>query len=210
MNRKILLIFVAFMVVAVMATSIAAAKPWNYPKNNPKFEQYGTTINFDFTNLVTANYVATAGLEAANKVVVVYEEQAIAGYQIRIGEDGPGQRVYNLGEDFTYSGVATITVWNPILPYEFDPANPMMTIFLAGSKYHMRVDYMYDFSAVPGGLEGTITMLALVTGDSSSPLGDSKPMFITSLQGTGDFRNVQIQATGAGLGHSGVVMGWPE
>lgn len=211
MNKKIFGVFISLLAVAILVTPLAVAKPWNYPKNNPNFEQYETTINFMFENLVEATYAATTGLEEANKVVVVYEEQAIAGYQIRIGEAGPGQRVYNLGEDFAYYGVSTITVWDPILPYEFDPANPMMTLFLAGSKTHWRVDYMYDFSAVPGGLEGTIRMLALITGDSEPGLlGESKPMFITSVEGTGDFANVQIQATGAGLGHGGVVIGWPE
>jgi hypothetical protein len=209
MKKKILLITLTLLVVLMLATPLAAAKPWNYSKNNPKFEQYSTTINFTFENLVLATYAATAGLEEANKVVVVYEEQAIAGYQIRIGEAGPSQRVYNLGEHFAYYGVATITTWNPILPYEFDPTNPMMTLFLAGSKTHWRVDYMYDFGDGDGGLDGTITMLALITGNSESPWV-SKPMFITSLQGTGDFANVQIQATAAVPGHAGVVIGWPE
>jgi hypothetical protein len=210
-NRKIIVVFVALMAMAMLAPSIVAAKPWDYPKNNPKFEQYGVTINFNFANLVAATYAATAGLEEANKVVVVYEEQAMPGYQIRIGEDGPGQRVYDVGEDFAYYGVGTITTWNPILPYAFDPANPMMTLFLIGSKMHWRVDYMYDFGDGDGGLDGTITMLALVTGDSVSVFDpDVKTMFITSVEGTGDFSNVQIQAKGAGTGHEGVVIGWPE
>jgi hypothetical protein len=210
-NKKVLGLALVLLFLAMLAAPLVSAKPWNYPKNNPKFEQYGVTINFDFTNLVIATYMATAGLEEANKVVVVYEEQAIPGYQIRIGEDGPGQRVYNLGEDFAYYGVTTITVWNPILPYEFDPTNPMMTLFLIGTKTHWRVDYMYDFSAVPGGLEGTIKLLALITGDSESIFDpEIKPMFITSIEGTGDFSDIKIQATSGGTGHEGVVLGWPE
>jgi hypothetical protein len=210
-NMKIIVVFVALMVMAMLAPSIVAAKPWDYPKNNPKFEQYGVTINFNFANLIAATYAATAGLEEANKVVVVYEEQAMPGYQIRIGEDGPGQRVYNVEEDFAYNSIATITTWNPILPYAFDPANPMMTLFLMGTKTHWRVDYTYDFSAVPGGLDGTLTMLAMVTGNSESVFDpDIKTMFITSIEGTGDFSDVQIQAKGAGTGHAGVVIGWPE
>jgi hypothetical protein len=210
LNRKILLTVLPFVIV-LLITPLVAAKPWNYPKNNPEFEQYGVTINFTFANLVAATYAATAGLEEANKVVIVYEEQAIEGYQIRIGEDGPGQRIYNVGEDFAYYGVGTIVTWNPILPYAFDPTNPMMTLFLMGSKTHWRVDYMYDFGDGDGGLDGTITMLALVTGNTASVFDpDAKPMFITSIEGTGDFSDVQIQATGGGLGHAGVVLGWPE
>lgn len=210
MGRKILLSATIFLLVAILATPvIASAKPWEYPKNNDKFEQYGVTISFIFENLVTETYAATAGLDEANKVVIVFEEQPIAGYEIRIGEEGAGQRVYAIGEDFVYSGVGTLTVWNPILPYAFDPANALQTLFLTGEKYHFRVDYTYDFSAIPGGLEGTITMMALVSGNSESVLAD-KPMLITSLQGTGDFANVNIKATGSGTGHEGIVSGWPE
>lgn len=208
-NKKVLGLALVLLFLAMLAAPLVSAKPWNYPKNNPKFEQYGVTINFDFTNLVIATYMATAGLEEANKVVVVYEEQAIEGYQIRIGEDGPGQRVYDLGEDFAYYGVTTITTWNPILPYAFDPMNPVETIFLAGSKTHWRVDYMYDFG--DGGLDGTITMLALITGDPESIFDpEIKDMFITSIEGTGDFSDIKIQARSGGTGHEGVVLGWPE
>ena len=210
MNKKILVSFVALLVVSMTLTPFALAKPWNYPKKNPKFEQYGVTISFSFENLIAETYVATADLEEANKVVIVCDEQPMPGYQIRIGEEGPGQRVYNYGEDFDYIGVDTLTVWNPVLPYAFDPENALMTLFLGGEKYHFRVDYMYDFSAFAGGLSGTIKLVALVTGNSELVLG-GKPMLITSLQGTGDFANVQIQATaGATGGHEGVVIGWPE
>ena len=210
LNRKILLTVLPFVIV-LLVTPLVSAKSWDYPKTNPKFEQYGVTVNFTFANLVAATYAATDGLEEANKVVVVYEEQAIEGYQIRVGEDGPGQRVYNVGEDFAYYGVGTIVTWHPILPYAFDPANPMMTLFLMGSKTHWRVDYMYDFGDGDGGLDGTIKLLALTTGDTISAFDpDAKTMFITSIEGTGDFSNVQIQAKGAGTGHEGVVIGWPE
>ena len=133
------------------------------------------------------------------------------GYQIRIGEDGPGQRVYDVEEDFAYISTSTITTWNPILPYAFDPDNAMMTLFLMGTKTHWRVDLTYDFSAVPGGLEGTITLVALVTGNTASVFDpDAKAMLITSTECTGDFSNVKIQATSGGTGHVGVVIGWPE
>ena len=53
-------------------------------------------------------------------------------------------------------------------------------------------------------------MLALVTGNSELVLG-GKPMFITSVEGTGDFADVTILATaGPTGGHAGVVLGWPE
>ena len=210
MNRKILVAIASLFAISMMLTPIAYAKPWEYPKNNNKFEEFGVTFGFSWAGFVGATYAATAGLEeGANKVVVNVAETAVS-YQIRIGEAGPGQRIYNLGEDFTYSGQITLTVFDPILPYAFNPMNPIGTLFLGGRMHHFRVDYMYDFSAVLGGLDGTITMLALVTGNDLMLQPDTKPMFITSLQGTGDFKNVQIQATAISPNHMGVVSGWPE
>jgi hypothetical protein len=74
----------------------------------------------------------------------------------------------------------------------------------------MKVDYIYDFSAVPGGIEGTLRMQSEITGDGS-PLVFS----INSLSGTGDLQNVQIKATSMpqsgtyNFAHNGIVIGWP-
>lgn len=203
---------IVFMLIAVLATPLVSAKPWEYPKNNDKFEQFGVTYNFDWSNYM----VAAAGLEWAKKVVITFEEQPTSLYQVRIGEDGPGQRVYNQWDpisetgDFQYSGVATLTVWDPVLPWVFDPTDVIGTFFVQGSKQHFRVDYTYDFSAVPGGLEGTLTLAAIVSGNSLV-LGGDKAMHIFSTTGTGDFRNVNVQATaGPDATHMGIVAGWPE
>jgi hypothetical protein len=214
-NRKILLTVLALATV-LLATPLVSAVPWTYPKNNDKFELFGTTIAFDYSRIVAANYAATAGLGAgdANKITVIVDELALPSYQIRIGE-GADQKVYNLYDpatntgDFTYSGVEKIVTYDPVLPYVFDPTNPFATILVQGSKQHFRVDYVYDFSAVPGGLDGTITMLALVTGNSLVFSGD-RSMSIVSVKGTGDFANVQIHATSTATGHEGNVFGWPE
>ena len=208
LNRKIMIILASLLLISIMLTPLAVAKPWEYPKNNDKFEMFGVTIGFTFENLIAANYAATAGLDEANKVVVIYEEQPTAAYEIRIGE-GASMRTYNIGEDFTYSGVGTVTTWNPILPYAFDPTNIPGTLFVPGDRQHFRVDYTYDFGEGDGGLDGTITMLALLTGNSVI-FGGEVVMKITSLQGTGDFQNVNIQAAGVSGGHGGVVIGWPE
>lgn len=208
MNKKVLIMAVALMAVAMLATPLVSAKPWEYPKNNAKFEEFGVTFGFDWQGFIMAEYAATAGLEDAEKVVVICPETPTT-YQIMVGEAGPGQRVYNLGEDFTYSGQMTFTVFDPVLPYAFDPSNPVGTLFIGGRMQHFRVDYMYDFSAVPEGLDGTITMVALVTGNGLV-LGGDHPMFITSIKGTGDFQNVQIKATAVPPNHMGVVTGWPE
>ena len=205
MNKKIFGILVTLLAVTMMLTPFALAKPWNYPKNNAKFEEFGVTFGFDWSGFVGATYAATAGLEDANKVVVNCPENALS-YEIRVGED----KTYYLDTDFSYTGEMTLTVFDPILPYEFNPLDPVGTLFLGGRMQHFRVDYMYDFSAVSGGLTGTIKMVALVTGNGFVLGDDATPMFITSLQGTGDFKNVQIQATAVAPDHMGIVSGWPE
>jgi hypothetical protein len=204
--KKKILIFATLLVLSITLTPFALAKPWNYPKNNPKFEQYGVTYSFDWSNYMTTAY----GLEWSKKVVVTFEEQPTSNYQIRIGEAGPGQRVYNNTIDFMYSGVATLTVWDPVLPYVFDPLDVIGTFFVQGSRQHFRVEYMYDFSAVPGGLEGTLILVAITSGNSLV-LGGDKPMHIFTTMGTGDFKNVNVQATaGPNATHMGIVSGWPE
>jgi hypothetical protein len=201
MKRKILLTVLALAVV-LLATPLVSAVPWTYPKNNEKFEEFGVTYGLDFINtIIPATYAAIAEMDNPNKVVVSYEEVAVS-YEIRVGEAGPDQRIYTLGDDFEYSGVATLTVFDPILPY-----NPAY-VFLLGRMAHMRVDYMYDFGDDDEGLDGTINLVALWTGGEYL----AKAGKITSIKCTGDFQNVQIQAA-PDVGsptHIGVVSGWPE
>ena len=69
--------------------------------------------------------------------------------------------------------------------------------------------YTYDFSAVPGGLDGTIKMIAATKDGVLS---------IRSYEGTGDFRHVQIKAIATStfdtkaltinIVHEGKVCGW--
>ena len=74
------------------------------------------------------------------------------------------------------------------------------------------VNYMYNFSAVPGGLEGTLSMLATMKDAVGS---------IVSVGGTGDFKNVEVKATISpqwydaanlvvNIYHDGMVSGWPK
>jgi hypothetical protein len=200
-------ILALILAVSVILTPLAFAKPWDYPKNNTAFEEYGVIYDLNWGAFIGDEYAATAGLEDPNKLVITHDEIMVV-HEIRIGEDGPGQRVYYLGEDFTYTGKITFTIFDPILPYAFDPSDIYGTLFVAGRMHHFRVDYMYDFGDGDGGLDGTLTMLALITGNDLM-LGE-RPMWITSLQGTGDFQNVKIKATTGGIGHTGIVKGWPE
>ena len=64
---------------------------------------------------------------------------------------------------------------------------------------------MYDFGeddGDPNTIDGTLEMLAITAVEGV--------MRISSKRGTGDLQNVQIMATGAGMGHDGIVIGWPD
>jgi len=188
LNKKVLGIVLTLLFVAMLATPLVSAVPWNYPKNNDKFQSFETTLGIDPLPILFADWEFVPSEEKPNKLIISWVENMLS-YEIKIGETS-----YYLDTDFVYSGVAVCTVWDPIL----DPPSPLPQ----GRIRHFRVDYMYDFSAVEGGIDGTIEMLAL------SRLGE---MSIRSLRGTGDLQNVQIMATGAPpLGHVGIVLGWPE
>jgi len=195
MNKKILVMLVALLVLSITLTPFAVAKPWN-ERNNEKFETFSTTVAFNFEPILTAiaNPEYVPSQDHTNKIIYSWVEEATA-YTITV--DGV---TYSLGTDFEYSGVSVVTtVGEPFTP------NPLLAGMLVGSKEtHFRVDYMYDFSAVEGGIEGTISMLALTTS------GPDRLMYISSLQGTGDLKNVKIWATAAGMGHLGIVSGWPD
>jgi len=195
MNKKILVMAVALLVLSMTLTPFALAKPWN-PRNNEKFQTFSTTLIPNVGNILAAianpEYIPSE--DNPNKVITSWIEEPMAYYEINVGAN-----TYYLGTHFEYTGVAVYTaIGAPFTP------NPDIFGLLVGSKEaKFRVDYMYDFSAVPGGIEGTLTMLAI----TANPGG----MHIRSLQGTGDLQNVQIWATGAdGLGHIGLVSGWPE
>lgn len=93
-----------------------------------------------------------------------------------------GATSYNLGIDFEYTGVATVTAIGA-------PFTPGVLGILQGSKEgKFIVGYMYDFSAISGGIEGSLEMLAIVA--------EEGVMHIRSLRGTARahsiFRIVQL------------------
>ena len=324
MNKKILVSITMLTVLAMLLTPLAIAKPWDFPKNNDKFEEFGVTFNFDFaSSIIPATYTALDETKNPNKVDISFNEIP-QYYEIRVGDDktyyytpmpvwsisgdweflvngvythkytitqtgnaftgsgvhpasgpvtyyelvsgtinqisgavimeavyysdsghtiptgytftaeltinpidfsmdgilssqsdlpivstsGASVDLFPGQNDFTYSGVATLTVFKPILPYA-PLSNLPFSLFLAGEFHHFRVDYMYDFGEGDGGLDGTLTMLATITGNTLFLSGE-KPMWITSLQGTGDFKNVNIKSTAVTPNHSGIVSGWPD
>jgi len=186
MNKKILVLVVGLLVLSITLTPFALAKPWEYPKNNDKFESYYVEHeNLPVTDLVI-DYKPN---EENPKVYVLSWGDNEGYYNITIG----GDKHYFRGIDFAYDQECT---WTAI----GDPV--FIGGMLMGSKSNIwRIEYMFDFTAFPGGIEGTLEMLFVYNNGIIS---------IRSLRGTGNLQNVQIMAT-AVLGiHSGVVIGWPD
>jgi len=200
-NRKVTVLFVALMAVAMFATPLASAVPWA-PKNNAKFEEWYDTGTFSLLMFLQSEHTYTPSLEKINKLVMAFEE-TMSAYEIKV--DG---NTYTLGVDFTYHGLGKDTVIGPV----FD--GPAGLLYPSGGREgQLVVNYMFDFSAKEGGLDGTLQMRAEFNAGG---------MFINSLAGTGDLRNVQIKATQTDEGgfnpvtfdvtvvHRGIVSGWPE
>ena len=195
MNKKILIAFTSFLILAMMLTPLALASSWD-PKNNDKFQTFSTILVPNVANIATAaaNPEYIPSQDNPNKVITSWVEEPMIDYEITVGTN-----TYYLGVDFEYTGVAVLTAIGA--PFT---ANPPFGLIVGSKQRKFRVDYKYDFDAIPGGIEGTLEMLAITAKDGV--------MHIRNLKGTGDLQNVKIQATGieVGLGHIGVVLGWPE
>ena len=193
MNKKILLAFTSFLIVAMMLTPLALARPWN-PKNNEKFLDYDVVVGFDYSVVLeaVANPEFVPSEDKPNKMIISWEEVATTDYTITV--EGVG--TYTCGTDFEYSGVAVYTCIGP--PYTPGPLGMPQ----GSHQNKFRVDYMYDFGDGDGGIDGTLSMLAVTAQD--------EVMWITSVGGTGDLQNVQVFATALAPGHDGIVIGWPD
>jgi len=186
MNKKFLVLVVGLLVLSITLTPFALAKPWEYPKNNDKFESYYVIHeNLPVTDL-EIDYKPN---EENPKVHVLRWGDNEGYYDITIG----GNKHYFRDVDFAYDQECT---WTAI----GDPV--FVGGMLMGSKSNIwRIEYKFDFSAVAGGIEGTLEMLFVYNNGIIS---------IRSLRGTGDLQNVQISATAVLGMHSGVVIGWPD
>jgi len=192
MNKKVFALVVVLLALS-MLTTLVQAKPYT-ERNNEKFERFAVSglpayepWTWDF------RYIPS---EDNPNVIVASWDEVMTDYVITVGAN-----TYHLDTDFTYTGHAVMTIYDP------DPWPPVIPIPYAWSeKWHLRVDYMYDFSAGSSGIEGTIEMLAIFNEGGVS---------INSLRGTGDLKNVQIKATTVtavppNIAHEGIVSGWPD
>jgi hypothetical protein len=202
MNRKSLVIaFVLLSAILLVSPLIGtAAAACNTDRHQDKCQKFGVTASFSFLKILQADHKYIPSADHVKKLVISWDEEFIT-YDITV--DGI---TYSLGKDFTYSGHAVMTFYNPVFD---DPqlGNLYPTAF---SALQERIVYKYDFSAVPGGIDGTIRMIATT---------ENGVLSIRSLCGTGDFRNVHIKATATdtfdeatltvNIFHDGKVSGWP-
>jgi hypothetical protein len=195
-NRKLFVAFAALTVVAMLVAPVVSAKPWA-EKNNEKFQSFLATFVFDetFAQNLELNYKPSE--DEPNIIVATWEENYL-DYSISI--DGS---TYHLGTDFERTGyVRRTAIGAPFIYFPFDVTGAPFGSIIT----HSRVEFMFDFSAVSGGIDGTLEMLS-----SWNVRGETVEISIRSLRGTGDLQNVQIQAT-SGLPSTieGIVIGWPD
>ena len=190
------------LVLALLATTsiiaLAQATPLT-EKNNDKFQTFEVTGSFSMGTVFLGDHQYIPSAEKPNKLVINNDETMLT-YDLTV--DG---QTYKLGKDFTYSGHVTWTFFDPVMTNPYYPSSYR--------EIHEIVDYTYDFSAVPGGIEGTMNLQAI---------SNAGGIYINSQSGTGDLQNVQIKAqvTGSSGGqtppyyiliiyHAGLVSDWP-
>ena len=191
MNKKILVITVSLLAVVMLATPLVSAKPWE-EKSNEKFQSFSVILMGGPVNL-TPDYEVTFKPNEENPNVAVQTwGNNIVYNEIVIG----GVKHYLMGVDFEYSQSCKYTaVGSPAMI-------PGYGLYTGSISNHFVINYKYDFSAVSGGIDGTLEMLFLSNNGIVS---------IRSLRGTGELQNVQVMATASlPLGHEGIVIGWPE
>jgi len=203
MNTKVFLVFLlsAAMLISPLAGIVLATNP----STDPTALALSVDSTFSITDVLRGNHTYVPADKAANpvqKLYISYDENFLT-CDIKVGGV-----TYSLGKDFTYTGHADLLYYSPSF------ANPTLG-YLFPSVYsgdESTINYMYNFSAIPGGLEGTLSMLATMKDDVVS---------IVSVGGTSDFMNVQVKATASPqwvetsklidhISHNGAVSGWPR
>jgi hypothetical protein len=203
MNKKIF--FVILLSAAMLISPLAGIVLATTPYTDPTALAWSVDGSYSFYDMLRANHTYVPADKVANpvqKLTLSYNENLLT-CDIKVGGV-----TYSLGKDFTYTGHTDYTFYNPSF------ADPTLGYYYP-SVYggdEATITYMYNFSAVPGGLEGTLSMLATMKNDVFS---------IVSTGGTGDFKNVQVKATNSPIWfeeaklivhtyHTGMVSGWPN
>ena len=184
MNKKVLVIAVALMAVAMLATPmVSTAQACRFRREPP---QSFKVIHSGSLPVTEKTYWPN---EDNPKMIVQRWGNNIVDYEIIIGEE----HHYKLGVDFEYDQKCVwIAVGAPFIPY--------LGILMGSESNLWIITYEFDFSAVPGGIDGILKMLFVYKDGETS---------IRSLWGTRDLRNVHISATAVLGTHEGTVIGWP-
>ncbi|HIJ08655.1 TPA: hypothetical protein HA274_04865, partial [Candidatus Bathyarchaeota archaeon] len=166
MKKTIMIIAVVLLAMAILATPLVSASPIK-DRNNDKFQTFAVSASFNIVSWLTAPHEFIPSEDNVNKYEMNFDEKFIT-YDITVGS-----KTYHLGTDFTYAGHVKYTFYD-VTAWEALPP-PLMW----PDEYRsvqVRVDYVFDFSAVDGGLDGTIHMLAIM---------NNAGKIINSLDGTG-------------------------
>jgi hypothetical protein len=199
MNRKVLMSASLLMILPVITTTFAYATPW-VEKNNDKFQTFYSAGTFNgFVAFGSADRTYIPSFDKVEKLMLTWSE-SFTSFEIEV--DG---KTYTTPTDFDVSGTSEHIYWDPV----FRPGDITKTQPPAGSRAsHTTGEYTFEFKPASG-LEGSFSIRTIVNEGNHRT---------TSISGTGDFRNVQIQATVSQsqalpfvtIANNGLVIGWPE
>ena len=199
MNRKVLMLASLLMILPVITTTFAYATPW-VEKNNEKFQTFYSAGTFNgFVAFGSADRTYIPSFDKVEKLILTWSG-SFTSFEIKVGE-----KTYTMPTDFDVSGTSEHIYWAPV----FRAGDTTKTQPPAADRAsHTRGEYTFDFLPASG-LEGSFSIQTIVNEGSHRT---------TSLSGTGDFRNVQIQATVSQIQarpfltilNDGLVIGWPE
>lgn len=201
MQKKICLMFALALLMTMPTIAFTQAIPTK-EINNDKFEPYldhGKYNAIAYSASAERTYVPSFESDQINKLVVNVDE-VFFDYTITVGD-----HTYRLNKDFTYTGHATVTYFDPVFK------NPVTKTGIASCRFAtIMVTCTFDFSAFPDSIDGTLTLHAVFA------QGNDK---VHTISGTEDLKNVQITAENKQttstppiieVEHAGTVMGWPD
>jgi hypothetical protein len=200
MNKRMVVITSLF-AIFIMAVPMVSAVPWDRKPNKLKWEDYDVVAYFSVMDIALAPFEYVPSSDNVKKAIKTWEENMLF-YEITV--DG---KTYDL-DDFDYIGTATLIYYDPVF---LDPDTK--TQIDSYSFMHAVWNIKYDFGDDGVGLDGEINVNAIVS--------SREGMHLFSKECTGDFKNVNIQATQGddpelvelplvNFAHIGVVKGWPE
>jgi hypothetical protein len=201
MTKRLLGFLLSAFLSAILLSIPLVAAAQTETKNNDKFQTFQVTATEAFSQTMLTEHEYIPSIDNINRLVITIPDEKLLTCTITI--DG---HTYRLGTDFAYTGMLVYSFNQPVFN------NPKVGLLYPSNSNAntTKVEYTYDFSAYPGGIEGKLNMLGEFTAGGRH---------INSLSGTGDLQNVQIKAIAipptvvngiVNINHEGTVIGWPE